>query len=254
MATPTGVKPTGVTPLLSRNRVPRDIRTPLRAARRELPKPGPIARRRFAVQLAKRVLPIGAVLLLAAIVLWPELSRELNRHRAALIHPETIPASGEMATASYHGVDQRGRPYAITATTAHDEGTGRVDLTQPKGDITTDGGRWLLVQSRHGAYVQHTGALDLSGDVLVYRDDGTTLQTDTADVDLKAGAASSNDRTHVEGPVGQLDAQGFMMLDRGDLIRFTGPGHMIMRAGHAPAPTPTLTPAPTPAVEGRVAR
>ncbi len=223
--------PTGVAPLR-----PRDIRPPLRAATRKLPKPGPIARRRIAIQLAKRALPIGALILLAAIVLWPELSRELNRHRAALIHPETIPASGEMAHANYHGIDQRGRPYAITAATAHDEGTGRIDLTQPKGDITTDGGRWLMVQSRKGSYVQHSGALDLSDDVLVYRDDGTTLQSDTADVDLKAGAASSNDRTHVEGPVGQLDAQGFMLVDKGDLIRFTGPGHMIMRAGHARPP------------------
>ena len=38
--------------------------------------------------------------------------------------------------------------------------------------------------------------------------------------------------THVEGPFGTLDAQGFAMLDRAiAVIQFTGPGRMVLNGG-----------------------
>ena len=208
----------------------RAIRPPLRAIRRRLPRPAGIARRRFMVRATKHLLPVGALALLATIVLWPELSRDAERHRFGLGRVGGAPVNGQMDNATYHGLDERGRPYAMTATAARESAPGRIELTNPKGDITMDGGRWTMVQSREGSYLQHAGDLDLSGDVVLYRDDGTTLHTDTADVDLKAGAAAGNDLTHTEGPFGHLDSQGFTLTDRGALVRFPGPGHLVMRA------------------------
>jgi lipopolysaccharide export system protein LptC len=65
--------------------------------------------------------------------------------------------------------------------------------------------------------------LDLSHDVVMYRDDGTTMTTASATVAMKDGAASSHMPTHVEGPFGTLDATGFMTLDKGAAIQFWGP-------------------------------
>ncbi len=70
--------------------------------------------------------------------------------------------------------------------------------------------------------MQHAGLLDLSGDVALYRDNGVTLRTQSAAMDLKAGAAAGNEATHAEGPFGTLDSQGFALVDKGDVIQFDG--------------------------------
>ena len=199
--------------------------------RRRQPLPAAIARRRRMVSLTKLTLPVAALLLLTCVALWPELSRE-SAGRMLIGRGIGLPETGQLTDATYHGVDERGRPYTMTASTAREVTPQRVDLTDPKGDITLEGNRWLMVKARNGVYMQHSGSLDLSGDVQLYRDDGTVMQSDTATLDLKAGAGSSADRVHVEGPFGTLDAQGFAATDRGALLRFSGPGHLVLNARH----------------------
>ena len=116
----------------------------------------------------------------------------------------------------------------ITADTATQAGPEPVNLTAPKADVTLQNGTWLMVQSRDGVYMQHAGQLDLSHDVLLYRQDGTTMTSQTADVDLRQGAASSDQPTHAEGPFGVLDAPGFALVDKGAVVQFPGPAHLLL--------------------------
>jgi lipopolysaccharide export system protein LptC len=125
-------------------------------------------------------------------------------------------------------VDSQGQPYTLTAVTANQVGPDRFDMTDPIGDLTLNSGGWLSVTGLTGVYMQTAAQLDLSGNVTLYRDDGTTLHTDTATLDVHAGVATSADRTHVEGPFGTLDAQGFVVTDHGQLIRFAGPGRLVL--------------------------
>ncbi len=198
------------------------------APRRAAPTPGRIARRRRAIGLTKRLLPVAALALLATIVLWPEFTRWADQARMRAGRLAAQMATGLMTDPVYHGVDQRGRPYTVTATSARQVSPERVDLSAPKGDVTLEGGRWLMVQARQGAYMQHLGNLDLSGEVHLYRDDGTTMTTHAANIDLKAGAAAGSEMVHAEGPFGTLDAQGFTMTDRGTAIQFAGPGRLVL--------------------------
>jgi lipopolysaccharide export system protein LptC len=85
-----------------------------------------------------------------------------------------------------------------------------------------------MVQSKDGVFLQHSGQLDLSHEVTLYRDDGTTLVTASASIDLKNGAAASSDPTHAEGPFGTLDAQGFTVTDKGAAVQFAGPAHLVL--------------------------
>jgi lipopolysaccharide export system protein LptC len=189
------------------------------------------ARRRLFVGLAKRLLPLVAVGLLALVALWPEFSSDLERGRFTYRLGANAPEGGALTQPRYSGVDQEGRPFTITASMARQVGQERTNLTDPKGDITLGADSWLMVQASQGVYMQRTSELDLSGNVTLYRDDGTTLQTDTAVVDLHAGAASSGDKVHVEGPFGTLDAQGFTVLDRGAVVQFAGPGRLVLNGG-----------------------
>ena len=82
--------------------------------------------------------------------------------------------------------------------------------------------------------------------MVLYRDDGTTLYTQSTSMDLKTGAAAGSQPVHAEGPFGTLDAQGFALVDKGD----RDPVHRPGQAGaerrprndraRRPAPLPRL--------------
>jgi lipopolysaccharide export system protein LptC len=210
-----------------REAAPRLIATGRTRARRS-PSPGQLARRRLTVIWAKRLLPVLALALLGTIAVWPELERQTDAARLAIRRLGAVEGNGRVLDARYQSVDEKGRPYTITAAVAVQAGPQRVNLTKPKGDVTMQNGTWLLVNSRRGVYLQHVGQLDLSGDVTLYRDDGTFLRSPTASIDLKRGAAAGADTVSAEGPFGTLDAMGFALVDKGDVIQFTGPARLVL--------------------------
>jgi lipopolysaccharide export system protein LptC len=185
-----------------------------------------MARRHLFITFTKWMLPLGALLLLASIALWPEIGHMRDTVRIAI--EQTSAAGATLTNARYRGIDEHGRPYTVTAATAQQDGPDRINLTTPRGDTTLTGGTWLMLQSKRGVYLQHSEQLDLSQDVTLYRDDGTTMTTSSASIDLKAGAAASGQPTHAEGPFGTLDAQGFTMTDKGTAIQFSGPAHLFL--------------------------
>jgi len=187
-----------------------------------------IARRRLIITLTKWLLPIIALILLASIAVWPEIQRATDTARIAIRRMGGEIDGARLTDARYHGVDEQGRPYTLTADTAEQAGTDRINLTKPKGDITLGNGTWLMVQAKDGVFLQHSNQLDLSRDVTLYRDDGTTLITANASIDLKNGAAAGAAPTHAEGPFGTLDAQGFSVTDKGAIVQFTGPVRLVL--------------------------
>ena len=197
------------------------------------PSTGAMVRRRFAVRTAKRLLPVGALVLLGSLALWPELQREAGGGHLGLSPGSTTADGGQLVDAHYSGVDVHDRPYVMTASVARQVSPDRIDLAEIKADLGGGAPGWVMVQARNGVYGQHTSQLDMSGDVRLYRDDGTVLLTDSAAIDLKAGAAAGAARVHAEGPFGHLDAQGFALTDRGGVIQFTGPGHLVLN-GRSP--------------------
>ena len=196
---------------------------------RQAPTASRIARRRVVVTLTKWLLPVAALLLLSSVALWPEIARVRDQGRIAFRRAFSVePDSGRMKQARYRGVDERGRPFTVTAASALQNGPVRIDLSDPKGDLVTESGSWVMVEARDGVYIQRAGQLDLSHDVVLYRDDGTTMRTQSASVDVRQGAAASSELTHAEGPFGVLDAQGFTLVDKGAAIQFHGPAKLTL--------------------------
>ena len=50
-------------------------------------------------------------------------------------------------------------------------------MTVPNADMTLENGTWMNVRSKQGVYMRKAQQLDLSDDVVLYRDDGTTMTT-----------------------------------------------------------------------------
>jgi lipopolysaccharide export system protein LptC len=197
-----------------------------RRGARRVPTPGGLARRRWAIRISKFLLPAAALLLLTSIAMWPEIDRATDKARIVLGGLHAMLDGARLTNAHYNGVDERGRPYTVTAATATQRDAEQVDLTVPNADMTLENGTWINVRSKQGVYMRKAQQLDLSHDVVLYRDDGTTMTTSVATVEMKAGAASGDAPTHVEGPFGTLDAAGFTTVDKGAAIQFWGPVHV----------------------------
>jgi lipopolysaccharide export system protein LptC len=237
-----------ITPMPARTRAGTLRPSPSRRIARRVAPGWRLALRRWLVAAAKRILPLAALALLASLALWPEIAHETDQSRLSYRRGTGTPESGRMTVATYHGVDSNNRPYTMTATTAKQVSPERIDLTDPKGDMSLESGNWLMSQGRKGVYLQHAGSLDLSDDVQLYRDDGTTLTTSSATLDLKAGAAAGAEMVHAEGPFGTLDAQGFAVTDRGTIMQFSGPGRLVLNGaqGHPAPPKPVMVIPPMP--------
>ena len=176
-------------------------------------------------------LPLLAIVLLCSIALWPEIARVKDQGRTAIRRAfQMDPESGRMRDPRYRGMDQRNRPYTVTASSAMQTSPERIAMTNPKGDLVTESGTWLMAQSKDGVFMQHQSLMDMSNEVSLYREDGTVLQTNSAALDLKAGVATSTEQTHAEGPFGTLDAQGFTLLEKGAVIQFHGPAHLVLNS------------------------
>jgi lipopolysaccharide export system protein LptC len=196
-----------------------------------------LARRRQMILLAKWLLPAAALALLCTLALWPEVKRIESGARTAATDFSGDVTAARVTEAQYHSVDQHGRPYTLTAAIALQDGPERINLTTPKGDITLENGTWMMVKAKQGVFIQHSNLLDLSHDVTLYRDDGTTLLTASASLDLARGAAAGAEPVHAEGPFGTLDAQGgFTATDKGTSIVFAGPAKLVLNGATPSAP------------------
>lgn len=209
-----------------------------RAARRAWTRALPVAAdfataqaRTRLVNLAKVALPVAAALLIAAIAVWPILTAP----------PEVKPAEGtdtgrlEMVDARYLGADAHRRPFEVRAERADQVGTGTVvDLVNPEAQMVLDGGQWLTVAAERGRYDQQSGKLSLEGNVTLFHDGGYEFATAAAELDTVRGIAWGNRPVAGQGPIGDIDAGGFRVLEDGQTVVFTGKARLKVIPGSGP--------------------
>ncbi len=189
-----------------------------------------ITRRSTVVTIGKKLLPVAAVALLVALALAPSWQAGPDKDRVTY-HVSAAQASNNshMLGAQYHGLDQHGEPFTVTAANATEQGSDEVALTRPVGDITLKSGTWLELKSDTGMFHQKSQMLHLSSNVSLYRNDGTTVTTTSADINLQNSSATGNAPVDVQGPFGTLHADnGFVLADRGGEITFNGPATLTL--------------------------
>ncbi|WP_376092201.1 LPS export ABC transporter periplasmic protein LptC [Roseomonas sp. CCTCC AB2023176] len=195
---------------------------------------GMLRRRRWTVRLLKLAMPAAALVLLAAIVLWPEFQgaeerARLSFRRVMQVSPEAV----RIVSPRYQGVDEQGRAYNVTARIASSADAGQtvVDLEAPRGDLFLAGGAWVLAEGNVGRYDRPADRLDLNGDVKLWHDNGTLVRTEEARVDVKGGSAEGNRPVQAQGSFGTVAGDGFRLRDRGAVIIFTGNARAVLEGG-----------------------
>jgi lipopolysaccharide export system protein LptC len=182
----------------------------------------------------KVILPVVALFLVLLIFAWPLLQSEDLRFRlnfAALSANQNEDPS--MINPRFLGIDKENLAYSITADLARNLtfGTPSVELEMPKADIALNDGTWLVLTAKNGVFQEANNILDLKGSVNLFHDSGYEFQTKNAEINLKQGLASGTEAVRGQGPFGELEGQGFNLLDKGKVIIFTGKSKLMIYPG-----------------------
>ncbi|MDP4797014.1 MAG: LPS export ABC transporter periplasmic protein LptC, partial [Rhodospirillales bacterium] len=106
-----------------------------------------------------------------------------------------------------------------------------VELDSPKADILLEDNTWLVLTAKRGIFGREAEALDLVGSVVLYHDSGYEFLTEKAKIDLKKSIAEGDQPIRGQGPFGNLQAEGFRLVDKGKKIYFTGKSKLTIYPG-----------------------
>ena len=183
------------------------------------------------VNFMKFILPLMALALVAAIMIWPQLQVMDTSFSIALSNAKLSTKEGlSMVNARFVGVDLKKQPFSITADIAKNllKDITQIELEMPKADITVSDGSWLVLTANSGVYYQKRKFLNLEGAVNLFHDSGYEFKTKKANIDLNQGIAISNEPVKGQGPFGQLQAEGFQIENKGNKISFLGKSKLIL--------------------------
>lgn len=190
------------------------------------------------VNLMKVALPALALLLTLMVVAWPRLQNTASDLFAVSFGTLSGGSVGSqrLVNARYHGTDADNQPFMVTADLAEETEPGSrvVRLTNPKADMTSSDGAWMMMAARTGQYSQDKGDLTLSGGVDLFHDDGYELHTPSATLNLRAGTATGTEPVNAQGPLGSLTAEGFTYDRDAGRVEFTGRARLLLRPDAAP--------------------
>jgi len=193
------------------------------------------------VSMMKILLPFIALLLIALIVVWPNLKLPDTKFglgfSALKIGDGADPS---MINPRYFGTDKHRQTFSITADLAKNllADDRRVELEMPKADIALEDGTWLVVTASVGYFSRKDEKLALEGGVNMFHDSGYEFKTDKIDVDLSTGTASGDVPVEGQGPFGRIVAEGFRLRDKGKTIIFTGKSKLTIYPGASGAVEP----------------
>src|ERR1700761_5653414 len=184
------------------------------------------------VALLKRLFPATGGALLLLIMMWPRLAPLWDRMRLGIPAIDLHEAGDlRMVNPRYAGTDRLGRPFVVTAAVGHQvpDRQDLMSLEKPRADMKTHSGATVVLTGATGVYQSQTQLLDLFGDVTVTHENGTHFVTDTAHADAAHNTAEGDDPVVGNGPSGDVRAQGFRILDKGDKIIFLGKSDALLR-------------------------
>ncbi|MEW6598599.1 MAG: LPS export ABC transporter periplasmic protein LptC [Pseudomonadota bacterium] len=172
------------------------------------------------VRRLRRWLPytmIALVLLLGVWIGYRAIVTWLNTSNGALgdIH---------MLDPEFHGRNDRGRPFVLSAKEAIRDGhdLNKVTLIRPALRIENEDGSTIRLNGLHGLYRDDTKVLNLDGDVNLDDGKGAHFHSDLATIDTNADTASGNSRVSGDSPLGHTEASSYAILNRGAHLIFRG--------------------------------
>ena len=182
------------------------------------------------VSLMKRLLSLGAFLIIAAVLAFffvQRLPRQLQMSYESLGRVDNDLA---MMKPRLTGSDSKGNPYVITADMAvqdaHDP--KKASLKNMEADLALDKQRWLNARAKTGMVDMNTGQLELTGGIDVFTDEGYELHSHSASANLRQSMIHGHEPVTGQGPDGTLRADQFHADRATNILTLSGHVHMTL--------------------------
>jgi len=193
-----------------------------------------IRRYSFFVMFMKGALPISALALATAVVVYVIQPRDLGRIAITFEKTGRVDNDLAMVNPRLTGTDNDGYPFVVTAATAVQESRGstRVRLEEVAADISLKE-TTLHVTAARGVVDTERHLLDVSGGIRLISDDGYDARTASASADLKAGTVHGESGIEAKSKLGSITAQRFAMDRATRQLHFSGNVHMVLNGAPA---------------------
>lgn len=184
---------------------------------------------RFVV-LMKRVLALGAFLIIAAVLAFFFVQRMPRQLQLAYEHLGRVQNDLTMVKPRLAGSDSKGNPYVITADRAVQDAHNpkRAVLKNLEADLSLDKGNWINARARAGLVDMSTGQLELYNGIDVYTATGYELHSRSASANLKQSIIHGHDTVTGQGPDGTLRADQFHADRATDILTLSGHVRMTL--------------------------
>ena len=176
------------------------------------------------VKVMKRALPLAAVALALAVVVYALQPREKGRVALTFERMGKIENDLAMIRPRLTGTDNEGLPFVVTAESATPENAAgdTVRLDQVKAEMLLKDGTSVHLTAAKGLVDSKAGRLDVSGGIRFSADGGYSAETISATADLKSGTVRGDLPVIAVASFGHLTANSFTFDKDTRLLRFQG--------------------------------
>jgi lipopolysaccharide export system protein LptC len=188
------------------------------------------------VALLRVALPTIGISLLLLVGIWPRIAPLFDRLRFAAIDLREA-RELRMINPHYVGTDRENHPFVFTAAVGR-QVPGRDDVMSLEGvevDLKTHSGANIIFTSDSGVYQSRTQLFDAFGHVTMIQQNGTRFVTASARLDAVNNAAEGHEPIEGHGPSGKITAQGFRLIDKGEIVIFTGQSDATLNSAQSRA-------------------
>lgn len=176
------------------------------------------------VRLLKRLIPLGAFLAVALVIVITFFN-PFASYGGLTLGPVSVSGSRiVMENPRLTGFQSESRPYVVTAREASQDvrQPHLVDLVDLRARLTTDAeGNVAQVEAATGRFNTESELLELTKDVRVVSSE-YSVDLQSASIDFKTGNVVSPYVVRVEFESGTIEADGMNIIDNGRMITFEG--------------------------------
>jgi lipopolysaccharide export system protein LptC len=183
------------------------------------------------VAVMKRLLPVGAVVLMGSVIAYSVMPRNQQKYMT-MQQSENVASDLTMTKPSFTGTDEKGNPYKVTAAEVIQDPAVkdklRAELKQVDADMQFEGKSWISASAGHGFIDAAAGTLQLDGGLSVFTDNGYEMHTKSATALIKANILEGSEKVTGHGPLGQFHADRFHFDRIKKQLVLNGHVHMTM--------------------------
>ncbi len=194
-------------------------------------KPFKVKKRHMIVKGLKVFFPLVVISFVSVFFIWPYIQKSMEKQVSVEAIKLNPVGDVEMINPVYQAYDENKNPYNIMAQKAKRdiEEPDLLILEQPRAKLVAENDKTFELTANRGDYQQDLGALVLSGDVLLFEDEGYELAAKMLSIDLQEGVAMSDSPVYGRGPHGNISSEGLMIDKNQNKVIFEGKTKIILQ-------------------------